>query len=174
MVVSLCDEVAFLIIDVATELSGLHNRFKGSDVGRINGELDEYLGSLKGIFSRCLEGGFDTICMTPNMLNTHFAEGTPEQYIEYAHKTADMQNGGRMDLYIGSAVKLAEEMGVTVCDCYAEWKKLSETEDVTMLLANRINHPTEEMHALFADKLFEMIMSDGGVSKENDDTMFKG
>ncbi len=126
----------------------------------VNGTLEEYLDSLKIIFSRCLEKGIDTIFMTPNMLNTHFAEGTPEQYIEYAHKTAEMQCGGRMDLYIGSAVKLAEEMGVTVCDCYAEWKKLSETEDVTMLLANRINHPTKEMHELFANKLFETIFAD--------------
>ena len=138
----------------------------------VNGELDEYLGSLKVIFSRCLDAGLDTIFMTPNMLNTHFAEGTPEQYIEYAHKTADMQNGGRMDLYIESAVKLAKEMGVTVCDCYAEWKKISETEDVTMLLANRINHPTKEMHELFAQKLFETIFADSKVTAGEESGMY--
>lgn len=30
--------------------------------------------------------------------------------------------------------------------------------DVTRLLANRVNHPTENMHWLFAASLFEMIM----------------
>lgn len=138
----------------------------------VNGELDEYIGSLKVIFSRCLESGFDTIFMTPNMLNTHFAEGTPEQYIEYAHKTAEMQCGGKMDLYIGSAVKLAEEMGITVCDCYAEWKKLSETEDITMLLANRINHPTKEMHELFAQMLFDIIFKDAMADAKEESGMY--
>ena len=127
----------------------------------VNGPLEEYLDALKTIFSRCLEKGVDTIFMTPNMMNTHFAEdSTPPQYVEYAHKTAEMQNSGKLDLYFNSAAKLAEEMGVTVCDCYAEWKKLSETEDVTMLLANRINHPTKEMHELFARKLFETIFKE--------------
>ena len=139
----------------------------------INGPLEEYLDSLKVIFSRCQENGLDVVFMTPNMLNTHFAEGTPEQYIEYAHKTADMQNGGKMDLYIGSAIKLAEEMGVTVCDCYAEWKKLSETEDVTMLLANRINHPTKEMHELFAQSLFETIFENEDIAATSESTMYR-
>jgi len=59
-----------------------------------------------------------------------------------------------------AAVKLATEMGVQVCDCYAKWKELSKTQDTTMLLANRINHPIKEMHALFADSLCEMILGE--------------
>lgn len=74
-----------------------------------------------------------------------------------------------------AAKALAEEMGVPVCDCYAEWKKLSETEDVTMLLCNRINHPTKEMHELFAQKLFEMIFADKPeVIAPESSTMYKG
>ena len=64
-----------------------------------------------------------------------------------------------MDDYIFSAVRLAEEMGIQVCDCYSEWKKLSETEDTTLLLANRINHPVTEMHELFAEKLYDIIIN---------------
>ena len=71
-----------------------------------------------------------------------------------------MQNEGKMDTFMQSAVALAAEMGVTICDCYAEWKRLSETEDTTMLLANRINHPTKEMHELFARMLFDAVMAD--------------
>jgi len=71
---------------------------------------------------------------------------------------------------------LAEEMGVTVCDCYSLWKELSKTKDITMLLSNRINHPTEAMHELFADALFNTIFEDSDVSHiENDeDLMYKG
>ena len=126
----------------------------------VNGELETYLGALRTIFTQCRESGAEVIFMTPNMLNTHVAEGTEERYAAYAVKTAEMQNGGRMDLYMNSAVALARELGITVCDCYAKWKELSRTQDTTLLLANYINHPTKEMHALFADMLFETIMAE--------------
>ena len=46
---------------------------------------------------------------------------------------------------------------VAVCDVYSKWKEMAKTKDTTLLLANRINHPTREMHQLFADSLFETI-----------------
>ena len=56
----------------------------------------------------------------------------------------------------------------------AEWKKLNETQDINMLLANRINHPTKEMHELFADKLFKTIFGEeNNETTENDDTMYR-
>jgi len=124
----------------------------------VNGTLEDYLESLRQIFSKCQSVGCDAVFMTPNMLNTYVADDTPEQYREYAAVTAEMQNSGRMDTYIYSAIALAESMDIPVCDCYSKWKKLSETEDTTMLLVNRINHPVSEMHKLFADSLYEMIL----------------
>ena len=125
----------------------------------INGALEDYLSALRTIFERCVASGADVIFMTPNMLNTHVVEGTEERFAAYAAKTAEMQNGGKMDLYMNSATALAREMGIPVCDCYAKWKELSQTQDTTMLLANYINHPTKEMHELFAQSLFDMIMA---------------
>lgn len=123
----------------------------------VNGSLEDYLNSLETIFERCNRDNVETIFMTPNMLNTSVAEDTSPEHFEYAKKTAEMQNGGRMDKYIYSAVELAKKMNITVCDCYSQWKKLSETQDITMLLANRINHPTPEMHELFAQMLFDCL-----------------
>lgn len=140
----------------------------------VNGTKEEYLASLSEIFEKCKGIGADVIFLSPNMLNTSVAEDTPKQWWDYAHKTAEMQNGGRMDTFIYSAMDLAREMGVTVCDCYSEWKKLSETQDVTYLLSNRINHPTEEMHKLFADKLYALIIGGGIENKENENTMYRG
>ena len=140
----------------------------------VNGPLEDYLSSLEEIFARLQESGSDVIFLSPNMLNTSVEAGTPERYVEYAHKTAEMQNGGKMDTYIYNAMDLARKMGITVCDCYSEWKKLSEKENITFRLSNRINHPTEEMHGLFADKLFEIIMSGETVNKANDSTMYRG
>ena len=138
----------------------------------VNGPLEVYLGSLRAIFEGCLAAETDVIFMTPNMLNTRVADDTPREHYEYAFKTAEMQNGGRMDEFMSAARALAEEMGVSVCDCYAKWKKLAETEDITMMLANRINHPTSEMHKLFADSLYDMIMGDAETRK-NESSMYK-
>jgi hypothetical protein len=71
-----------------------------------------------------------------------------------------MQNEGKMDKYMQSAVALARDMGVSVCDCYAKWKEISKEQDITLLLANRINHPTREMHELFANALYAMIFDE--------------
>ena len=126
----------------------------------VNGTLEDYLSSLEVIFDKCLAHGTDVIFLTPNMLNTYVADDTKEELKGYAEKTAEMQNSGRFDRYLESAVGLAKSKNVKVCDCYSEWKKLSEMQDTTMLLANRINHPTKEMHELFAQSLFEMIFSE--------------
>ena len=140
----------------------------------VNNSKERYAASLKTIFTRCLECGAEVIYLTPNMLNTYVAEDTREGVLEYAHKTAAMQNDGTMDALIEAGREVARECGVTVCDCYAEWKKISETEDVTMLLANRINHPTREMHELFAQRLFETIFKDCGEVKDLGDlSMYK-
>lgn len=139
----------------------------------VNGTLEDYLSSLKTIFERCTEVGSDVIFMTPNMLNTYVADDTAERYHDYAIKTAQMQNGGRMDTYMEAAVALAREMGVSVCDCYAMWKEISKTQDVTMLLANRINHPTSEMHRLFADSLYDILFGEEQADVKSDSTMFR-
>ena len=127
----------------------------------INGGLEDYLSALREIFQKVQESGADIIFMTPNMLNTYVAKETHESIRDYAVLMAEVQTSGKMDLFMAKATQLANEMSVPVCDCYAEWKKLSKTQDTTRLLANYINHPTRDMHKLFADKLFEMIFNDG-------------
>ena len=126
----------------------------------VNGPLDEYLASLRTIFMTCRSEDRDTVFMTPNMLNTYVAEDTPPEYMSYAAVTADYQTGGRMDRYIAEARALAEDMGVTVCDCYSAWKKQAGSEDTTLLLANRINHPVRDMHELFAGMLFDTLFAE--------------
>lgn len=123
----------------------------------VNGALEDYLSALKTIFEACRGEDRDVIFMTPNMLNTSVAEDTEEIYMQYAAVTAGYQNSGRMDNYMQAACELARDMGITVCDCYSVWKERSRTEDITSLLANRINHPIREMHELFAQKLFDLI-----------------
>lgn len=134
--------------------------------------LEEYLSALGTIFDRCTESGAEVIYMSPNMFNTYVADDTLPKHREYAVCTADFQNSGRADLYHYAAMNLAREKNVKVCDCYSKWKKLSETQDTTMLLVNRVNHPTKEMHKLFADSLFETIFDELPEKMENSSTMF--
>lgn len=126
----------------------------------VNLPLDEYLSALTTIFDRCAEKDAQAVFMTPNMLNTHVGDKTPERYLKYAEITAEIQNSGKMDTYMSAACKLAKDKGVLVCDCYSKWKELAKTTDITELLANGINHPTREMHELFAQSLFDVIFSD--------------
>ena len=126
----------------------------------VNLELDTYIGALREIFTKIKRQDTDVIFMTPNMLNTYVNDKVPNDHVEYASKLAEYQNNGRMDFYMQSAVDLAKQMQVTVCDVYSEWKKLSKEQDTTLLLANGINHPTKEMHDLFADMLFAKIFTD--------------
>lgn len=138
----------------------------------VNGPLEDYLTSLEYIFTKCKEAGSEVIFMTPNMLNTYVAADTEEKHLLYAAKTAEAQNSGRMDRYMAAATELAEGLGIAVCDCYSRWKALAEKEDTTMLLANKINHPTPEMHNLFADCLYDLIMSEPTGVGEDCSTMF--
>ena len=138
----------------------------------VNGSIEEYLASLRQMFALCKKEHCDAVFLTPNMLNTYVAEDTADRHLAYAAKTAQMQNSGKMDSYIYSAVELAKQMGITVCDCYSKWKTLSKTQDTTQLLANRINHPIPQMHNLFADSLYESIMGDTSQSRESDSTMY--
>lgn len=141
----------------------------------VNGSLDVYLGALRQIFERCKQAGIETVFMTPNMLNTYVAEHVAPVHLNYAAVTAKYQNEGRMDEYMTAACRLAEEMGVKVCDCYSYWKKLSETEDTTRLLANGINHPVKEMHELFAQMLYDVVMETGAeITFAPESTMFEG
>ena len=139
----------------------------------VNGPLDEYRSALKEIFKRCIDFGTEVIFMTPNMLNTYVADDTAPQHRSYAKKMADVQNSGVMDDFMNAARETSLEMGVRVCDCYAKWVEISKTQDTTLLLANRINHPIPKMHELFADMLFNMIFEGNNhKSDKNDSTMY--
>lgn len=127
----------------------------------VNGTLEEYTAALNGIFSALKERNIPAIFLTPNMLNTYVDEaGTTPVFLEYARVTCRYQTNGKMDQFMDAARACAAAHGVPVCDCYARWKAMADQgTDTTQLLVNRLNHPTREMHQLFADELYKMIMA---------------
>lgn len=96
--------------------------------------------------------------MTPNMMNTYVDPETLCSAKQAAETTSRMQNDGTFDKFIEKVKELCETKGITVADAYAEWKRMYlEGVNTTKLLSNLINHPTREMHDLFAKKLMEVF-----------------
>lgn len=147
--------------DLTIVCFGLNDCQRGRD------GINTYTQALKDIFKKLKEFGSDVIFMTPNMLctNIHYSV-TDQRIIELIEKNIKNQQDGILDFYVESAVKTAMSCGVYVCDCYSKWKTMYENGvDTTTLLANYINHPTREMHNLFSDSLFELIMNIGNRRK---------
>lgn len=125
----------------------------------INDALEGYVAGLGKIFDQLIGHGIETVFMTPNMLNTYVHERVLPDMRDYAAQIAQHQNNGRMDAYMDAAKEIAAAKGAIVCDCYGAWKALyAAGTDTTALLVNKINHPTREMHALFAQELFSLIV----------------
>ena len=142
-------------------------------LNEVNFPLSDFTASLEKIFARCSEI-CDVIYLTPCMLNSYISEKTHPRHLEYAHTTMDYQLSGKMDLYIDEARKVAHKMNIPICDCYEKMKKMAENGiDTTALLANYVNHPSREIHRLFADSLFDLIFNDCTTVKEDINKLIK-
>jgi hypothetical protein len=120
--------------------------------------VEEYVAALREIFTRLIAAEIRPILLTPSMLNTYVHPDTIPQYKDFAAVTAAWHQSGRMDTYVDAAKALAAELGVAVADAYAKWKALeAEGMDITANLSNYINHPSRELHQIFADVLFETL-----------------
>lgn len=117
--------------------------------------LEKYASSLRKIFTDLKDSGSEVIFMTPNMCTDRVDCSIKEETIKKVTEgVADMVKEGWLDKYVETAKKVCEEEGVVVCDCYGMWKKLHENGvDITSLLSNKINHPTKELHWMFAYEL---------------------
>lgn len=121
--------------------------------------IARYEENLRTIFKRLKEVDSEIIFMTPNMLNTRVLYTLKEPLLrEAAERLMRIQNEGVMDAYMEAARKVAKECAVPVCDVYAKWKKMaSYGTDTTLLLGQGLNHPTRQMHSLFAHSLLETM-----------------
>ena len=122
---------------------------------------EEYLANLKTIFTELKKSGTEVVFMTPNMMNTYTdCSVTDEVAVQLAEMFAEKQKNGYFDSFIEGAKKLCKEENIPVCDCYALWKKMyASGVDTTRLLSNRLNHPTRDMHWLFAWELIKTMIN---------------
>ena len=136
----------------------------------VNFPLEDFENALYEIFTRCSKIS-DVIYLAPNMLNSYVHKNTHPRHVNYAHQTMDYQINGKMDLYMEKAKEVASKCSVYVCDGYGYMKKAEkEGRDTTEMLSNFVNHPTREIHKIFADMLFDIIFGD----MKNDGKTFSG
>lgn len=124
-------------------------------------QLDVFISKVARLMDRVLETGAEMILLTPNMMCPHLHESvTPDEPIYDTFLQAiERQSSGWMDRYIEALRVEAKKRGIPVADAYAHWKALDAAgEDVTSLLANRINHPAPAMHDIFVEKIMEQIL----------------
>lgn len=132
-----------------------------NDCGNEDDGIDGYVDALRGIFRRLREAGSEIIFMTPCMMAENVSETIHPDFIELAKKLSERQQRGVLDRYMDAARKLCGEENIPVCDVYSKWKRMAELGvDVTELLANKLNHPTRDMHWLFANSLVETMMGE--------------
>ena len=120
--------------------------------------LEEYKQNLRDIIGVLRNEEIETALMTPGMLCSHGVKGF-SGFWWFVHKYYEsLQKSGKMDAYAQGMRDVAKELDVPLADVYAEWKRMeAEGTDTTALLINGMNHPSPEMHRLFADKLFDLI-----------------
>lgn len=121
--------------------------------------LPRYEAALDQMMSELREHNVEVIFMTPNMMNTHISCHLKEDWIrEYAAKTRKIQTEGVLEQFLSVAKGVCRKHGVPVCDCYQKWNTLYQNGvSITELLANKTNHPTRQMHWLFAMSLVETM-----------------
>ncbi len=120
-------------------------------------KLELYRESLTEILKKLKASGSEVIFLTQNLPADKVSPEVSEEFREiFEGMVAHFDD---FIAYMEIAKKVCTELDVPVCDCTKKWLKLKEQGvDIVRLLSNRINHPTEEMHWMFAVALFEMIM----------------
>ncbi len=139
--------------DLVIVCYGLNDAYNGPD------KLDTYKNALTGILRRILASGAEAILMTPQPVCTRVHGRLDSAELrKLAVELAELFHSGVFDRYMNAAREAAAEAGVPVCDCYAKWMRMYESGvDITDHLVNYLNHPTRQMHWLFANSLADTI-----------------
>ena len=141
--------------DLTVVCFGLNDCCGGAD------KIDKYRDALEGIFKKLRECGSEIIFMTPNLIPDEVSPDITDAYTKEAYEFIVKTNV--LNEYLDAARNLCAKENIPLCDCNKIWNILKEKEvNTTRLLSNRINHPTDDMHWLFAFKLAEMIFGING------------
>ena len=130
-----------------------------NDAGRGESGIEKYDESLRAIFAKVKDSGAEVIFLTPNLRINDPDYRCDDKLLESCRrKISENERAGWLDSYLDRARKAAADCGVPVCDCNALWKVMSESGvDTNRLLSNIANHPTRDMHWVFAYELVKTM-----------------
>lgn len=130
-----------------------------NDAGAAESGIERYAASLGEIFRRVRESGAEVIFMTPNLRSDDTDYRNPDKLLEGCVRgVAENERAGWLQKYLEAAKKTAREADVRICDCNALWQKMKSCGvDTNALLSNDVNHPTRELHWLFAYELVKTM-----------------
>lgn len=142
--------------DLTVVCFGLNDSSRGTDY------LPTYRASLRGIFTELRRAGSEVIFLTPNGMNRYVSPHVTDAFTRsLAEHFRDVMESGTFDAFMRAGREEARACGAAVCDVYAKWKAFEEGgADMTALLANHMNHPVRELHALFAGSLADTIFTE--------------
>ena len=139
--------------DLTVVCFGLNDSCGGMD------GLTRYRDSLTGIVAKLKASGSEVILMTPNTMCFHTSPHCRDPFfVRLAEQFAKIMQNGTLDTYLDTARAVARETDIPLCDVYAMWQTMEKAGvDTTELLANSLNHPTRDMHWLFAHELVKTM-----------------
>lgn len=141
--------------DLAVVCFGLNDCVAGPE------GIETYKTALREIVKQILATGADVIVMTPSGTtdSVHELLRTERERTD-AGRLAAFTKDGTVDRYMDAARTVAAECGVALVDCYAIWQKFAAAGvEINNILSNKINHPTRELHLVFAYELLREVFS---------------
>lgn len=141
--------------DLVIVCFGLNDATRGKE------EIGKYINALTEIFEKVQKSGAELIFMTPNLRCTEVDISiTDAKILETTERIAESEKEGDLAFYLDAARALCKEKNVPVCDCHRIWESFRDGGvDINSLLSNKINHPTREMHMLFAYELLKTMFN---------------
>ena len=126
-----------------------------NDAGAGESQLERYADSLSEIFEKIKASGAEVIFLTPNLRSDDSDYRNPDKLLEgCVRSVAANERGGWLQKYLEAAKNAARNADVRVCDCNALWLRMkSSGVNTNALLSNEVNHPTRELHWMFAYEL---------------------
>lgn len=120
--------------------------------------LESYISDLEGIFEKLRACESEIIFMTPNLMADRVSDEITDSYTREVYESMINKADNGLDVFVERAKELCKKKNIPVCDSYKTWKTLKNNDvNVIRLLSNRINHPTEKMHWIFAIMLLKQI-----------------
>jgi acyl-CoA thioesterase-1 len=100
----------------------------------------------------------DVILLTPNFMNRREPAGADSEHIALVRATAALQNDGVLAAYAQAVRDVAQAHDLPCADVYRAWEDLAtQGVDTDRMLANHMNHPTSEAHAIPAELLMRIV-----------------